>query len=86
MAWAGLAAWLGGGHRHEDEECGLFRLMAEVREVGARYFEHRDAATGGWTRWHGSASCFLFRHSRWGSGRVDWAGGRQRCIGGQGIG
>ena len=46
MAWAGLAAWLGGGHRHEEEECGLFRLMAEVREVGARYFEHRDAATG----------------------------------------
>ena len=45
MAGAALAAWMGRGHRHEDEDCGVFRLMAEVMNVGAGDFEHRGTAT-----------------------------------------
>lgn len=45
IAGAALAAWLRVGHGQEDEECGVFRLMVEVREFGAGDFEHRGAVT-----------------------------------------
>ena len=37
---------MGGGQRHEDGDCGVLEARPGVMEVGARYFEHRDAATG----------------------------------------
>jgi hypothetical protein len=45
IAWAALAAWLGGRDDHDDGDWRVLRSLALVMDVGVGDFRHMGAAT-----------------------------------------